>query len=146
MDHLLDLMKPENIHQIKARQDIEDAILSLFTQLVRDEREYKTKLGKKFIKIAKDRLGKIKEFKFIQCKHTYMVLDQDDKEQLDPAKLKGMKEKLKFFYNLIFKDDEQGLSKKQLAQQKRERLNDITEKEVNLSKFILFDDVQRLIE
>lgn len=38
MNHLLDLMKPENIHQIKARQDIEDSILSLFTQLVRDER------------------------------------------------------------------------------------------------------------
>ena len=80
MDHLLNLIKPENIHQIKAKQDIEDAILSLFTQLVRDEKEYKMKVGKKFLKIAKDRILEIKRFKFIQTKHQYMVLDDEAKE------------------------------------------------------------------
>ena len=41
-----------------------------------------------------------------------MALDEDAKESLDPTELKNMKEKLKFFYNEMFKDDDQGLSKK----------------------------------
>ena len=56
MDQLLNRLRPENIHEIKARQDIEEAILALFTQLVRDEKDYKTKIGKTFIDISKKRL------------------------------------------------------------------------------------------
>jgi len=46
----MDMLKPANIHKIDA--EIESSILSLLTQLVREEIDYKRTVGKTFINDA----------------------------------------------------------------------------------------------
>lgn len=51
---ILNFLKPENIHEIN--EEMENAILSVLTQIARDEPDYKVQIGKEFIKSAGGRL------------------------------------------------------------------------------------------
>ena len=44
---ILNLQKPENIGN--SNQEMENAIISILTQIVRDEPDYKIQIGKEFI-------------------------------------------------------------------------------------------------
>lgn len=51
---ILNLLKPENIH--KMNEEMENAVLSILTQIARDEPDYKVQIGREFIKSASSRL------------------------------------------------------------------------------------------
>ena len=59
-EHLVWLMKPKQLHLIDHKT--ESTILSLLTQIVRDELDYKRTIGKLFIRAAGERLSELSRY------------------------------------------------------------------------------------
>jgi hypothetical protein len=63
-------LEPSYIHSKRSvGSDIENSIISLLTQIVRDDSEIKHRVGKVFIPLSGKRLIAIKEYRDIKKKH-----------------------------------------------------------------------------
>ena len=57
---LLKLLEPKNIHEMN--EEMENAVLSILTQIVRDEPDYKNIVGRDFIPSAGSRLEELMKY------------------------------------------------------------------------------------
>ena len=115
-EHLVGLMKPKQLATIDHKT--ESAILSLITQIVRDEQDYKRTIGKLFIRTAGERLSELSRYMAYKQRHEMEIfrgklLTVPDNEKL-PDNIKFDQEgEIKFFklIAVLVKQSDENLQK-----------------------------------
>ena len=91
---ILNLLKPENIHEMS--EEMENAILSILTQIVRDEPDYKIQIGKEFIKSAGNRIEALMRF----CR--YKATQDPASEKVKRPQLEAARDQISISDNIQF--------------------------------------------
>ena len=130
---LVNMMKPCNLHLID--HNTENSILSLLTQLVRDELEYKRQIGAMFIPMIGERLKEIMRYVQYKARQEAELARgklkevQADENLPDNIRFDEDCEKKFFkFINVLFKASDENLAK---LKRQRETINDYLEGPLN---------------
>jgi hypothetical protein len=126
---IIHMMKPANLHLID--HNTENSILSLLTQLVRDELEYKRIIGGMFIPLIGERLKEIMRYVQYKARQEMEIARgklkeiQADENLPDNIRFDEDCEKKFFkFINVLFKNSDENFAK---LKKQRETINDYLE-------------------